>query len=120
MRKDYDQRVETTDAERIALAAAKLVGNDLLNEMYASFGVNRADVESMKKFRKDLEFIRTLRERDDIVKDLEFLTSVREGSIKAGSRFVLALITIFAASFAWGMATGFREWLKILLPNKVP
>ena len=106
--KEYENRLETTEQERIALAAAKLAVNDALNELFAQLGVNRASIESMTQFRKDLEFARHLRKRPELWEDLSFLTSVRSGSAKAGSRFLMALITIFAGAFALGM----WGWLK--------
>lgn len=93
--RDYENRVETTEAERIAVTAAKLACNDALNEFMALFGVNRANLESVEKFKRDLMFIRDL----------------REGSEKAKSRFYLTIVAIFAGAFAYGMVS----WLKTIV-----
>lgn len=106
--KDYENRVPSTEVERIAVAAAKLACTDALNELFAQMGVNRANFESMDSFRKDIVFIRQLRKRTEIWNDLEFLRGVRMGSAKAGARFAMALVTIFAGAFAYGM----WSWLK--------
>lgn len=92
MNRDYERRVETTESERIALAAAKLATNDSLNELFATFGVNRANVESLEEFKADLRFIR----------------SIRQGSAKAGARFAMTIVTLFAGAFAYGLV----EWLR--------
>lgn len=91
--KDYEQRVTTTEAERIAIAAAKLAVNDALNEWMALFGVARGNIESVEKFKRDLLFIRDL----------------REGSEKAKSRFWLTLVAMFAGAFAYGMVAWIRD-----------
>lgn len=101
--RDYEDRVETTEAERIAVAAAKLACNDALNEWMALFGVSRANLESVEKFKRDLMFVRDL----------------REGSEKAKSRFYLTIVAIFAGAFAYGVIS----WLKALgasSPSKLP
>lgn len=90
--KDYEDRVQTTEAERIAIAAAKLATNDAMNELLAMFGVSRGNVESVENFKRDLMFMRDL----------------REGSEKAKSRFYLTLVALFASAFAYSMWT----WIK--------
>jgi hypothetical protein len=54
--KDYEHRVPITEAERIAVAAAKLATNDTLNELMALFGVSRGDIDSVEKFKRNLMF----------------------------------------------------------------
>jgi hypothetical protein len=93
--KDYEPRVSTTEAERIAVTAAKLATTDALNELLALFGVSRGNIESVEKFKRDLLFVRDL----------------REGSEKAKSRFYLTLVALFAGAFAYG----FVSWLKTAL-----
>lgn len=93
--RDYEHRVASTEAERIAITAAKLATNDALNELLALFGVSRGNIESVEKFRRDLLFMRDL----------------REASEKAKSRFYLTLVAIFAGAFAYGMIS----WLKTAL-----
>src|SRR5689334_17454703 len=93
--KDYENRVTITEAERIAIAAAKLATNDALNELLGLFGVSRGNVESVEKFRRDLLFMRDLRETSE----------------KAKSRFYLTLVAIFAGAFAYGMIS----WIKTAL-----
>lgn len=93
--RDYEQRVSTTEAERIAVAAAKLATNDALNELLALFGVSRGNIDSIEKFKRDLLFVRDL----------------REGSEKARSRFYLTLVALFAGAFAYG----FIAWIKATL-----
>lgn len=90
--RDYEKRVETTEAERIAIAASKLAVNDALNELFESLGVARGSIASMEEFRSDLRFIR----------------SIRNGSVKAGARFAMTIVTLFAGAFAYG----FWEWIK--------
>lgn len=94
--KDYENRVTTTEAERIAVAAAKLAVNDSLNELLALFGVSRGNIDSVEKFKRDLLFVRDL----------------REGSEKAKSRFYLTLVALFAGAFAYGFVAWIREALK--------
>lgn len=91
--KDYEKRVPTTEAERIAVAAAKLAATDALNELLALFGVSRGNIESVDKFKRDLMFVRDL----------------REGSERAKSRFYLTIVAIFAGAFAYGMVQWLRE-----------
>lgn len=93
--RDYEKRVATTEAERIAITAAKLAVNDALNEVFAAFGVSRGNVESMEEFRADLGFIRTL----------------RVGSSKAGGRFIMTVVTLAATAFAYGL----WSWAKATL-----
>lgn len=93
--KDYEHRVDTTEAERIAIAAAKLATTDALNELLALFGVSRGNVESVEKFRRDLMFMHDL----------------RESSEKAKSRFYLTLVALFAGAFAYGMVSWVRDAL---------
>ena len=90
--KDYEHRVFTTEAERIALAAAKLAANDVMNETLALFGVSRGNQASVDEFRADLGFIRV----------------IRTGSVKAGVRFGLTIVTILATGFAYGV----WSWVK--------
>jgi len=90
--KDYEHRVPITEAERIAVAAAKLATNDALNELMALFGVSRGNVESVERFKRDLMFVRDL----------------REGSEKAKSRFYLTIVAMFAGAFAYGTIA----WLR--------
>ncbi len=106
--KDYEHRVPSTEVERLAVAASKLAVNDALNELFTQMGVNRANFDSMEAFKKDIQFIRSLRKRNEIWSDLEFLHGVRTGSAKAGARFALALVTIFAGAFAYGMVSWMR------------
>ncbi len=93
--RDYEKRVTTTEAERIALAAAKLAVNDALNEWMALFGVSRGNLESVEKFKRDMLFIRDL----------------REGSERAKARFWLTIVAIFAGAFAYGSISWLRDWL---------
>lgn len=91
--KDYEHRVTTTEAERIAVTAAKLATNDAMNELLALFGVSRGNIESVERFKRDLLFVRDL----------------REGSEKAKSRFYLTLVALFAGAFAYGFVAWLRE-----------
>lgn len=90
--------VHSTEAERIAVAAAKLACQDTLNELFSSLGIDRANMTAMKEFRDDLTFIR----------------NVREGAFTAGSRFALTLVTVFAGAFAYGMV----QWLRAVLASR--
>lgn len=111
---DYEHRVASTEAERQALATAKLALNDAQNEFFASFGVNRANVESMEDFKENLRMMRELRKRPELWQDLDFLHAARSGVGKAGSRFILTIITLFAGAFAYGMV----EWVKGVLSGR--
>lgn len=91
--RDYENRVATTEAERIAVAAAKLATTDALNELLALFGVARGNIDSVESFKRDLMFMRDL----------------REGSERAKSRFYLTLVALFASSVAYGMWHWFRD-----------
>lgn len=93
--RDYEKRVASTEAERIAIAAAKLAVNDALNEIFASLGIARGNLDSMESFRADLGFIRTL----------------RLGSSKAGGRFIMTVVTLAATAFAYGL----WSWAKATL-----
>lgn len=93
--RDYERRVPISEAERMVVAGSKLAVNDALNETYAQFGVARGNQESMNEFRSDLVFIR----------------SIRQGSVKAGSRFLLTIVTLFAGGVAYGFVDWARHWL---------
>jgi hypothetical protein len=110
--RDYEKRVPSTEMERLAVAAAKLACTDALNELFAQMGINRADFEAMESFREDVKFIRSLRKRKELWSDLSFLNSLRSGSVKAGTRFAMALITIIAGGFAYGMYSWFQAWIR--------
>ncbi len=90
---DYEKRVATTEAERIAITSAKLAVNDAMNELFASLGVNRANFESMQELRDDLAFVKSL----------------RRGSVKAGVRVFFTLLAIITTAFAWGMWQAFKS-----------
>lgn len=92
---DYENRVPSTEAERIAIAVAKLAVNDALNELLALLGVARGNQDSINELRADLVFIR----------------SIRQGSVKAGSRFFLTIVTLFAGGVAYGFVDWLRTWL---------
>jgi hypothetical protein len=92
LNRDYENRIATTEAERIAITAAKLAVNDAMNELFSQLGVARGSVESMEKFRRDLMFMRDLRDASD----------------KAKSRFYMTLVALFAGAFAYGIIA----WLK--------
>lgn len=109
--RDYEKRVETTEAERIAVAAAKLASNDALNELMASFGVARGNVESVEKFRSDLHFLRALHARPEIWNDLDFLNAMRTGSVKAAARVGLTILTLLTGAFLYGL----WGWIKTAL-----
>lgn len=94
--RDYEHRVTTTEAERIAITAAKLATTDALNELLGLFGVSRGNLDSVEKFRRDLLFMRDL----------------REASEKAKSRFYLTIVAIFAGAFAYGMISWMRTALS--------
>lgn len=87
--------VTSTEAERIAVVSAKLAANEALTELLASLGIARGNIESMEEFKADLRFVR----------------SIREGSVKAGARFFMTIVTLFAGAFAYG----FVEWLRASL-----
>jgi hypothetical protein len=110
---DYEHRVSTTEAERIALAASKLAGNDILNETFALFGVARGNVESVEEFKKDLMFVRTLRKRPELWQDVEFLHALRQGSLKAGSRVFFTILTIVTGGVVVGFWAWFWNWVKV-------
>lgn len=100
--------ISTTEAERIAVAAAKLASNDALNELMATFGVARGNVESVEKFKEDLRTARKLKERPDLWLDLDFLHAMRSGSVKAAARVGLTILTILTGAFLYGV----WGWLK--------
>lgn len=54
--------------------------------------LSRVNVDSIEKFKRDLQFVRDL----------------REGSEKAKSRFYLTIVVLFASAFAYG----FVSWTK--------
>jgi len=99
--RDYENRVPTTEAERIAVAAAKLAGNDVMNETFALIGVARGSVDSVEEFRADLAFVRALRKRPEIWKDFDFLQSARLGSIKAGAKLFMTVFTMATGAAAF-------------------
>lgn len=94
--KDYQNMIPITEAERMVVAAQKLAYNDSLNEVFAQLGIARGNQESMNEFRADQVFIR----------------SIRHGSVKAGSRFFLTIITLMAGGFAYGLVEAFRTWIS--------
>lgn len=112
--RDYEARVATTEAERIAIAAAKVATTDALNELLGTLGIARGNVESVERFRKDLMFLRQLREREEIWQDLDFLAAMRSGSLKAAARVGLTILTLLTGAFAWGMLA----WLKSVLSGR--
>ena len=105
---DYEHRVDSTEAERIALAAAKLATTDALNELLATFGVSRGNAESVERFRQNLMFLRQMHEREEIWQDLDFLSAMRNGSVKAAARVGLTIITLLTGALAYGVVA----WLK--------
>ena len=114
---DYEHRVPTTEEERQAIATAKLALNDAQNEFFASFGVNRANAESMEEFRDVVRMMRALKKRPELWQELDFLHSLRSGSIKAWSRFSLAIVTLAAAGVVWGAIAAFKAWVATWLPG---
>ena len=94
LNRDYEHRVPTTEMERIAVASAKLATNDALNELLGLFGVSRGNIDSVEKFKRDLMFVRDL----------------REGSEKAKSRFYLTIVALFAGAFAYGVISWLRAF----------
>lgn len=110
----YEHHITTTDAERLALAAAKVATTDALNELLATFGVARGSVDSVEAFRKDLMFLRSMRSRKDIWPDLDFLQAMRNGSVKAAARMGLTILTLLTGAFAYGMVA----WLKTVFAGK--
>lgn len=98
MPKDYEHHIPTTEAERIAIAAAKVATTDALNELLGLFGVSRGNVESVESFKRDLMFMRDL----------------REGSEKAKSRFYLTLVALFASAAGYSM----WSWIKDLFKHQ--
>jgi hypothetical protein len=106
--------VETTEAERIAITAAKLAVTDALNELFASFGIERGNFQSMESFKDDIKFLRSLRRRDGVWHDLDFVRNVRQGSISAGRRFGFALIVIAAGAFAVGLGSAVKDWVVFM------
>jgi hypothetical protein len=113
--RDYERRVASSEEERLAVASAKLAVIDALADIFSSFGINKANSDSMEEFKESLRFLRLLRKRPELWQDLDFLHSLRAGSIKAWSRFALALITIFAGGVAWAIITIFKTWLNGLV-----
>jgi hypothetical protein len=105
--RDYENRVPTTEAERIAITAAKLAVNDAMNELFAQLGVARGSVESMEEFKADIRFARALRKRPEIWLDIEFIHALRCGSAKAGSRVFFTLLTIITVGIAAWIWQGF-------------
>lgn len=85
--------VTSTMAERIAVTAAKMAAETALNELLATLGVARGNVDSMNELRADLMFIR----------------SIRHGSVKAGARFFLTIVTLFAGAFAYAVVDYFKH-----------
>jgi len=81
-------------AERIAMAAAKVAVETTLNEAFAALGIARGNLDAINELRADLAFIR----------------SVRQGSVKAGARFALTLVTLFAGAVAYGVVDWLRHW----------
>lgn len=114
--RDYENRVPTGEAERIAIAAAKLASNDCMNEFFADLGISRGNVESMERFRNDLAFLRSLRQRKEVWQDLDFLAAMRGGSVKAAARVGLTILTLLTGAFAYGMVS----WLKSVFSGGAP
>lgn len=118
--KPYEKRVSITEAERQAIATAKVALTDAFAELFKALGINYANEESMEEFRKDLKFLRSLRKRPEVWDDLRFLTHARTGIVKTGWRFFLALITIMAGGFAYGMLLAFKAWIDLLIGKPHP
>lgn len=76
--------ISKDDLSNIALAAAKEASRQTISETFALLGVNVSNFDDMKKFREDLEFMR----------------SVRSGASKLGARFVLTIVSIVAGAVA--------------------
>lgn len=76
---------ESRDAD-IALAAAKEAVRQCMNETFALLGVNLSNFDDVKKFREDIEFVRSL----------------RTGATKVGAKFVLTVVSIIAGAIAIG------------------
>lgn len=109
---EYGRHITSTEAERIATAAAKVASEDALNELMASFGVARGNIESMEAFKEDLHFASRLRRRDGIWADLDFLNAMRCGSVKAAARVGLTILTLLTGAFVYGMAGWLKSWLR--------
>lgn len=116
--KPYEDRVKSTEAERIAIVAAKLAVTDAMTEMWAAFGVDRSNFESIEAFKSDLRFVRQVRKRDGIWHDLDFIRTVRNGSVSAGRRFVLAVVLVIATSFAVGAGSALKDWVVFLTTGR--
>jgi alkanesulfonate monooxygenase SsuD/methylene tetrahydromethanopterin reductase-like flavin-dependent oxidoreductase (luciferase family) len=83
-----------TDAERIALAAAKEASRQTIAELFNTFGINITNMDEASEFRKDVQWIRRM----------------RVGSSRAGSTFFFTFISAIAGAFAigvWELAKGF-------------
>lgn len=90
------------------MTAAKVATTDALNELLATLGIARGNTESVENFKKDLFFLRQLRERKEVWQDLDFLAAMRSGSLKAAARVGLTILTLLTGAFAYGM----MAWLK--------
>jgi hypothetical protein len=108
---DYGHRVPSTEEERRLIAAAKLAHIDAQAEFFAAFGVNAADAASMEEFKDVIRFARSLKKRPELWQELDFLHSLRSGSIKAWSRFYLAIVTLAAAGVVWSAIAAFKAWI---------
>lgn len=106
--KDYENRVPITEAERMMIACAKLALTDAQTEFLALFGVNRANIESVEDFKKDLMFVRSFRNREGVWRDIEFLSTARAGTIKAACVVFVTMITILTTATAYGMWRFFK------------
>lgn len=80
------------EAEGIALAASKVAVTEAMQQVFAMFGVNYANFDSREEFRKDIEFLRSL----------------RSGARAAGSRFFMVLVVLVATAFGAGMWEAFK------------
>lgn len=114
----YRDRIPTTEAERIAITAAKLAVTDVMSEMFVLFGIDRGNAQSIESFREDLAFARTLRKRKDIGKDLDFLASIRDGAVTAGKRAALITLSIVVVAFVMGVGQALRDWAIFALTGK--
>lgn len=115
--RDYEKRVDSTEEERQHVAAAKLAVIDAQAEFFASFGVNVSNTESVEEFRDVVRMMRALKKRPELWQDLDFLHSVRSGSIKAWSRFALSIITLVAGGVVWALVAAIKAWVATLTHN---
>jgi hypothetical protein len=81
-----------TEAERIALAAAKEASRQTVNELFSDLGISVDNREQVGELREDLLWVRRL----------------RTGSRTAGTRFMMTLVTVAAGAIAVSLWETFK------------